>query len=261
VKIRPAAERIAGCSAVHRHLFAKGFPCPEPLAGPAPFGSRIATAEAYLPGGEPLRVDADTTRLFAGLLAKLVASAPSPAELPTLDPPPAWVGWSHDGHGIWPPADDLEVDLNQETGSAWVDEVGRRVRARLAAPSGTPMAGHVDWESQNLRWNGLSPYSVDDWDSVATLSEPEIAGAAAAIFPSSADGRTVAATVGQTAAFLEAYRKARAVDWSAEQLEVCWAAGLWVLAFNAKKEVSGAGKGYLEHLKSESRERMRRAGA
>ena len=34
VKARPPADRIDGCVHVQRHLWAAGFPCPEPLVGP-----------------------------------------------------------------------------------------------------------------------------------------------------------------------------------------------------------------------------------
>lgn len=260
VKIRPEAARIAGCVAVQRHLFATGFPCPEPLGGPAPFGSGIATAEGYLAGGEHLTADAAATPLFAELLARLVTSAPPLGSLPTLEPPPPWVGWSHDGPGTWPRPDDLDVDLNEES-TARIDVIGKRVRERLSVSRLPAVVGHVDWESQNIRWNGLSPFSVDDWDSVAALCEPAIAGPAAAIFPSSPEGQTAAATVKQSAAFLDAYQLARATDWSTDELEICWAAGMWVLAYNAKKETRGGGSGYVEHLLHEAQERMQRAGA
>ena len=35
-------------------LFESGYPCPEPLSGPAPFGDGMATAEVYVPGGAVL---------------------------------------------------------------------------------------------------------------------------------------------------------------------------------------------------------------
>jgi hypothetical protein len=260
VKIRPATARIAGCVAVQRHMFATGFPCPEPLAGPAPFRSGVATAEAYLAGGERLTADAAATPLFAELLARLVRSAPTLASLPTLEPPPPWVGWNHDGPGTWPNPDDLDLDLNEES-TPWIDVIGKRLKERLSVSPSAGVVGHGDWESQNLRWNGFSPLSVDDWDSVAELCEPAIAGAAAATFTSAPDGQTVAATVKQSAAFLDAYRLARATDWSTDEVEICWAAGMWVLAYNAKKETRGGGSGYVDHLKRESDERMRRACA
>src|SRR5262249_6171351 len=48
VKTRPADARVAGCVAVQRHLFARGFPCPRPIAGPGAFGHDVATAEALV---------------------------------------------------------------------------------------------------------------------------------------------------------------------------------------------------------------------
>ncbi len=105
------------------------------------------------------------------------------------------------------------------------------------------------------------PLAVDDWDSVAGLCEPAIAGAAAAVFPSSPDSRTVAATMQQTEPFLDAYQIARGIHWTREDQEICWAAGLWVLAYNAKKETLGGGTGYLRHIEREARERLGRAAA
>src|SRR5215472_9631704 len=54
VKVRSGASRLAGCAAVHRALWAAGFPCPEPLVDLRPLGGFAATAEALVPdAGEP----------------------------------------------------------------------------------------------------------------------------------------------------------------------------------------------------------------
>ncbi len=261
LKIRPPAARIAGCFAVQRHLFAAGFPCPEPLAGPAPIGSATATAEMYVPGGAALDGDAAVPELFAKLLIDLVRLAPSLATVPTLEPAPPWVGWSHEAEGIWPRPDDLDVDLNAKAGPAWIDKIGMSLRARMSKAKGAArLIGHSDWEAHNIRWNDHTPLAVDDWDSVAALGEPAIAGTAATVFPSSSDGRTVAATIQQTEAFLDTYQAERGTRWNREEEEICWAAGMWVLTYNAKKETLGGGRGYLKYLEGESSERMRRAG-
>jgi hypothetical protein len=102
VKARPPADRNAACVQVQRHLWAGGFPCPQLLAGPAPLGALVATAEAYLPDGTPLPPGPDAPRLYAAALAASVALAPPVTALPTLAPPPAWVWWDHDRPGIWP---------------------------------------------------------------------------------------------------------------------------------------------------------------
>src|SRR5215467_17210 len=54
IKVRPASPRIAACVEVQRRVFESGYPCPEPLTGPAPFGDGVATAEVYVPGGAEL---------------------------------------------------------------------------------------------------------------------------------------------------------------------------------------------------------------
>jgi hypothetical protein len=53
VKIRPWADRLDTCYAVQRHLFERGYPCPEPLVGLCPFGPWVANAEAMVVGGQP----------------------------------------------------------------------------------------------------------------------------------------------------------------------------------------------------------------
>ena len=60
-----------------------------------------------------------------------------------------------------------------------------------------------------------------------------IAGQAAAVF---LDGLTEGgASAEESRAFLDAYQDARGRAFSHAELQLCWASGLWVLAFNAKK--------------------------
>ena len=172
VKVRAPAPRITGCVAVQRGLFGAGFPCPEPLAGPLPWGDDVATAETLLPGGAPRTIDGHAPEAFAMLLAVLISSAPPVPAVPSLEPSPPWVGWAHDGAGVWPQPDDLEVDLNVHPGPAWLDELGGRIRARIAGSTTQPViVGHGDWESHNIGWQGSTALAVFDWDSVVALSE------------------------------------------------------------------------------------------
>src|SRR5919106_5312188 len=166
VKARPPADRIRGCVHVQRHLWAAGFPCPEPLAGPAPMGVLTATAEAFVSGGMSLEPGPDSPRLFAEALAELIRLAPSVAAVPTLAPPPAWVWWDHDQPGTWPLPDDRDTDLNAHPEPAWLDDVGRRVRRRLQQCQAPPVVGHADWEAPNLWWIDRHLHVVHDWDSI-----------------------------------------------------------------------------------------------
>ena len=48
--------------------------------------------------------------------------------------------------------------------------------------------------------------------------------------------------------------------WTPAERQACWAAGLWVRAFNAKKERLSGGGPQLERLAAEVGERAARAG-
>lgn len=261
VKVRPPARRLVACALAQHHLWSCGYPCPEPLAGPLPLGSQMASAETYLPDGAP-RPGADCApQPFAAALADLVARAPDPAALPALDPSPPWVGWDHDQPVIWPLPDNLDADLNAAVGPAWLDDAGHRVRTVLLGTRLPAVVGHADWESQNLCWDGGRLAVVHDWDSVVALPEAMIAGAASAVF--TADRRPLSEpAVDESDAFLAAYERARGQPWHDDERRAAWAAGLWVRAFNAKKAfVRDPTHREIARLESEVAARLARAHA
>ena len=86
-----------------------------------------------------------------------------------------------------------------------------------------------------------------------------MAGLASAVWPA-AGGPAEAATVEQSEQFLTAYEQARGRPWTAPERQACWAAGLWVRAFNAKKERLEGGSPQLNRLAEEVTERSSRAG-
>jgi Phosphotransferase enzyme family len=235
LKVRGGGVRLGACVRVQRRMWEAGFCCPEPLAGPHGLGSAVATAEALLPsGGQPALQDAP--RLFAGLLARFVECGAGLAPEPDLRPAPAWVCWYHQEDGVWPVPDDRDADLNAEhcPVTAWLDELGAAVRERLGeVRDAACVIGHGDWHGGNVMFLDGRPLAVHDWDSVLYEPEVVIAGQAAAVFQ---DGRTGgSASAGQSGAFLEAYQSARGRTFSRAELQLSWAAGLWVLAFNARK--------------------------
>jgi hypothetical protein len=251
VKVRPTAARTTACTEVQRRLFESGYPCPQPLAGPAPLGDFEATAESYMPGGNMLPASGRAAQPFAVALAHLVDLAPRPEELPSLAPAPAWTAWNQED-GLWPWPDDQDIDLNQVQGPGWIDAMGQAARRRLHEGQDQAIIGHGDWFTDNLRWHGNRLLVAYDWDSVIADSETVIAGLAAAIYPA-------LATVAETRDFLACYAAARERPWGTRELERCWAAGLWSRAFDAKKQYA-AGQPIISLTESEAGERLRRAG-
>ena len=260
VKVRPDRGTAAGCDAVHRHLWQAGFPCPEPLVPPTPFGRWSATAEVFVDGGVMRHGDAHQPGDFARLLVALVRLAPDPSSVPTLAPPPSWVWWSHRSAGRWPPAvTEGEIDMEAIREPGWLRDVAAAVGARLAACDLPVMVGHADWESQNIRWQGRRPHVVHDWDSACALPEAAFAGLASSVFTATDDDRP--ATFDQSEAFLAAYAEERGRPWSRDEEEVAWCAGLWVTAYNAVGGfVDGEGGPGAAHLRDELDARMARAG-
>ena len=256
VRVRSAAPRVAACTNVQCRLFESGFPCPQPLAGPAPLGEHEATAEAYIPGvpgGTSLPDSGRAAQPFAAALAQLVRLAPRPEQVPSLAPAPSWAAWNHDQDGIWPSPDDSDADLNQVPGPGWLDEAAQAARRILQANQDQPVIGHCDWMTDNLRWNGSRLLVAYDWDSLIADSEAVIAGLAAAIYLYPA-----LPTMTETRAFLDAYATARGRPFSPGELRQCWAAGVWTRAVDAKLE-HAAGKPIAVLTQDEARERLRQA--
>jgi Ser/Thr protein kinase RdoA (MazF antagonist) len=254
VKTRPADPRIAGCVAVQQHLARAGFPCPAPLTAPVQVGGLTVTAEVLVPGGGELAAEGAAAP-YATLLARLITSAPRPADVPPLAPSPPWTAWDHSGARPWPDRDDQGRDLNGIPGPAWVDDAAARVRERLNASSAPARVGHGDWESQNIRWSAGRPVAVHDWDSVIAQPETAIVGLASAVWPA-AGAPGEAATVAQSEEFIARYQVAARRRWTEREAEDAWAAGLWVRLFNAKKDAADGGGPQLDRLAGEIGDRL-----
>jgi hypothetical protein len=260
VKVREASPRVEGCVRVQALLHAAGFPCAQPLVGPTPFDTQVATAERYVAGGTALPRGVAGASRFGAELARAVGLLPRPEEVSPLEPAPYWMAWDHRLDGIWPP--DPDVDLNSRAGPAWVDDTGARARRRLAGTSETrAVIGHADWESQNLRWTGDVLLVAHDWDSAIARPEAALAGMSSLMFPSTGFTNEPA-TLEESVAFLTAYEQVRGRSFSEEEREVAWAAGLWIGAWKAKKATYYGDSGVvLKDLEPQIPERLRRAGA
>ena len=239
-------------------MFQAGYPCPQPLTGAVSFGEDVATAEAYIAGGAMLPSAEHAALAFAEAFARLIRLAPRPGEVPTLDPAPSWAAWRHAEDGLWPCPEGPDVNLNEVVGPEWIDDVGRRARDRLRAGESEAVIGHCDWLAGNLRWNGDALLVVHDWDSMVADSEAVLVGFAAALY--STVNVDELATVEDTERFLDAYCHARGREFSADELERSWAAGVWTRGYDAKYQHT-VGQPITSLSENEARERLGRAGA
>jgi hypothetical protein len=233
IKSRPdPAGRAATCVEVQRTLAEQGFPAAAPLTGITVHKGIARHAEQWRPGGDiDLGDDMATAERFARLLARMITlaadievggSAPG-AVTPPL-PNPEWVRWESE----YPPEPGLVLP-------GYLTDAFERIRVRMSAMFLPRVLGHADWESQNLRWHGTEPYVVHDWDSLAWLPEAALAGSAAGAFASS--GRPTLAPLAGSVAFLDAYQEERRRRFDDEEIEIAWAASLWLGLHNARAEI------------------------
>ena len=253
VKARPDGGRAASCVAAQAQLAGRGFPCARPLTPATDVGGLAVHAEEFRPGGEMLHGDSpEVAARCAGVFAGLMTELADVAVAPPLPNPP-WVRWDHTGRGVWP-AGESPGDRDGDALPAYVAETAGRVRRRLLAAELPCVLGHADFEAQNLRWRGPEVWAVHDWDSLAWQPEAALVGAASGAFAST--GAPTLAPVESSGAFLAAYQDIKGRSFTAAELQVAWAASLWMAAYNVWE---GATPLSSDTLRAQAAERLRRA--
>jgi hypothetical protein len=259
VKARADEGRAASCVVAQARLAARGFPCARPLTPVVAVRSLAVHAEEFRPGGEVLHGDSpDVAARCAGAFARLMTELTDVTVAPPLPNPP-WVRWDHTGSGMWPAIDFLD-NRDQSMVPGYVVEAAERARKRLLAVALPCVLGHADFEAQNLRWHGRQLWAVHDWDSLAWQPEAALAGAASGAFASS--GPPMLAPIESSEAFLVAYQNIQGRLFTAVELEIAWAASLWMAAYNAREDaLEGGTLAGREALRAQAAERLRRANA
>jgi hypothetical protein len=230
VKVRPYRHRLLGCFEVQEHLFDAGFPCPEPLLGPTPFGNWCASVEQLVVAGSATPESGRDPRPFANALAQVIALSKALLGQVDLEPKPSWNQWDHMELGQWPVAEDSERLLNEVTGADWLDRSAATARECLSGGSGPMAIGHGDWYWENLRFKGDKLAIAYDWDSVIRDRESIIVGFAASDY--------LEPSIEESAAFMAAYQDASGRQFTSAEMRQSWAAGLWLRSFNAQKQIA-----------------------
>jgi hypothetical protein len=252
-------DRAASCVAAQAWMAERGFPCARPLTPVVGVGALAVHAEEYRPGGEVLHGDSpDIAVRCAEVYARLMAELAGVNVAPPLPNPP-WVRWDHTDSGLWPAIDFLD-DRDQGPVPGYVVDAAARVRGRLLAAGLPCVLGHADFEAQNLRWRGRHVSAVHDWDSLAWQPEAALVGAASGSFASA--GPPTLAPVESSEAFLVAYQDFRGRSFTAVELEIAWAASLWMAAYNAREmALCGYSPTGGDAVRAQAAERLRRADA
>src|SRR5438876_10518481 len=236
VKARSGLDRATTCVAAQSALHADGFPCPKPLTVVQELGGLAVHAEEYVSGGHQLVGPGwEVADAFAGLLADVISRSRR-LGLGRPEPPPMWLAWDHDGPDVWPALQEQPPNPEAIASGSWLTDMITRLSLRLRETSLDEIVGHGDWEAQNMVWrNGRQVHVVHDWDSLTARPEAALAGAAAATFASR--DQPCLAPLESSERFLETYQLRAGRRFADEEIEIAWAAGLWLAAHNARMEL------------------------
>jgi len=232
------AAFLRAVQAVQRELVGHGFPAPQPLLEPTPFGVGLATVEGRLfdpPRSDP--VDAAARYALASVLASFVRVAAPLAQLgdlrgrgPLRPPAPG---------SAFPEAAGAGLDLAATaTGAEWIEELGARARAILdAAPPSPPVVGHFAWRAETVALVDGHVVGVFGWDEIGSAPEAVVLGCAAHQFTLDPRSPTPhVPTADEIRAFVADYEATRGAPLTTPERVAARAAYVYCTALAARGE-------------------------
>jgi hypothetical protein len=233
---RQSIEFLRVVDETQSHLAQERFPCPRPVAEPAPLGNGFATVEEWIEDG--VFADAHNSTIRASMaqalarLIELTRPLAHPAGLRN-----AWSLW--EGDDLWPPTAHSPIfDLRATAdGAAWIDEIAGEAKARIPN-AGEELIIHSDWSSKQFRFDADGKITVIyDWDSLALETEMHALGTAAATFTANFERDLFfAPKPDEVASFIEDYSAARASALSTNEVVAAHAVAGYLMAYTARCE-------------------------
>ena len=220
------ASYLEAAQRVQEHLWQRAFPCPRPL------GVRgRATLEEWRDDGEYRDAHEPEVRhsLAAGL-ARLIELTDELQPLPRLQ---RGFGFPAPGGPLWPTPHNVLFDFEATSaGAGWIDDIARAARRIRDDPIGREVVAHGDWVANHVRFEGLRPSIVYDWDSLETDREPNLLGCAAATFTYNERLPVkLEPTAAETCAFITDYEAARGSPQTGDDRRATLGAAVYVRAY------------------------------
>ena len=238
LKAHPPDQTLRFLEAVYRvqqHLYARGFPCPEPICGPLPFGCNLATVETFIDDGK--KVDAHEPEIRREMALALAQVIDLSGEVPDVEgllqawrlPPDL---------GLWPVPHNALFDFEATVaGAEWIDEIAGKAKKILDNSPGRMVVGHADWSVKHFRFEGGKVSVIYDWDSLRLDRETNLVGHAATHFPYTEYFDVPRrASPEEARCFVEGYESARGAPFSEEERAAVSAAATYGLAYTARCE-------------------------
>lgn len=143
---------------------------------------------------------------------------------------------------LWPDPHNVLFDLKKsQRGAGWIAKKAREAKKILSASPYPKRLAHTDWDVKNTLFKDEKLVGVFDWDSLGTLSEPEMVGRAASQFTADWEsGNKVTPMPEEGREFVAAYEKYRGRKFSPKEYKVISASADYLIALIARFEHAGS---------------------
>lgn len=139
----------------------------------------------------------------------------------------------------WPKPHDPIFDFTvTPQACGWLDDLARRAASVLEQAGPPDAIAHADWNCGNVRFHHGRVSSAYDWASLAAAPEPVLVGLSAGSFTQRSTAGANVPTPAEATAFLRDYEEVRSRRFSESEQRTAAAAVTWVLAYNARCELS-----------------------
>jgi hypothetical protein len=230
---------LGAAQVVQSHLFDRGFPCPEPILGPAALGDGIAVVEELVCRGS--RADPHEPPVRSEMAVTLARQVELAREFVSLEGLRPSLLASPVAGGVWPEPHEARFDFALSAGGAeWIDSLARAARGRLVSPIGETVVAHADWRAEHVRFDRGAIVATYDWQSLAVGSEPALLGQIAYGFTTdwSVHQERRIPTLSEVRAFIGDYEAARGRRFTPAERQTIDAAWVYATAYGARCEHS-----------------------
>lgn len=142
---------------------------------------------------------------------------------------------------LWPIPHNILFDFNKTSrGAGWIAKKALQAKKILNSVYFEKRLAHTDWDVKNTIFKNKKLVGVFDWDSLGTLSEPEMVGRAAAQFTADWEsGNKVTPSPDEARQFVESYEKYRHRKFNDEEYRVISASADYLIAMISRFEHAG----------------------
>jgi hypothetical protein len=225
---RVQPEYLRAAQRVQRHLYDRGFPCPEPLGV-----QERATFERWRDEGNYEDAhEPEVRRTIAEQLAALFRATAEVEPTAALEP-----FFPRTSDRLWPVPHNVLFDFEATArGAEWIDEIAATAKQRSDAHAGQLVIGHHDWVIKHFRFDqSLRPTVIYDWDSLSTDRETTFVGEAASTFTYTERlPVSLWPTPEEASAFMEDYAAARGSPFTSNERRAVHSAAVYSRAYSTR---------------------------